>query len=110
MEALRRAAETGDLEALAQMDKRLKRLLDSDETLQNLLRDGGKGLEDPSAKAALALYRNSFMSLEGRGRNVEKEAFQAVMRDDPDALQDLLNLGVRVDLRNGGGQTLLQLA
>merc|ERR1712216_975585 len=100
----------GNLEVLAQMDKRLKRLVESDVALQSLMKEGGTGLEDPKAKAALALYRESFMALEGHGRNVEKEAFQAVMRDDAPALKALLKLGVQLDLRNGGGQTLMQLA
>merc|ERR1712216_855081 len=100
----------GNLEVLAQMDKRLKRLVESDVALQSLMKEGGTGLEDPKTKAALALYRDSFMALEGYGRNVEKEAFQAVMRDDAPALKALLARGVRHALRNGGGQTLLQLA
>merc|ERR1712139_87686 len=110
LEALRLAAETGNLEELAKMDKRLKLLVESDDTLQGLMKDRGSGLQDPVTKAALDLYRESFMALEGRGRNVEKEAFQAVMRDDAVKLKELLDLGVRLDLRNGGGQTLLQLA
>merc|ERR1719436_1642082 len=93
------------------MDKRLRNLLDRDDQMQ-LVSDGD--LQDPHAKAALRLYRESFMSLEtvsrGNSRNIEKEAFQAVMRDDAEALQALLGRGVAPGLTNPGGHTLLQLA
>mmetsp|Transcript_84556 Transcript_84556/g.196619 ORF Transcript_84556/g.196619 Transcript_84556/m.196619 type:complete len:202 (+) Transcript_84556:50-655(+) len=110
-DALHHAAQAGDLKALAKMDKRLQALLHADDQLQ-LLQEGD--LADPKAKEALRLYRDSFMGLEALQRGatcgVEKEAFQAVMRDDAVALEGLLNGGVSPELKNAGGHTLLQLA
>lgn len=108
MEALRRAAEAGDLKALAQVDKRLKKLLDSDEILKNAHQEGD--LADPDAKNALRLYKDSFMSLERGGQDREKQAFQAVTRDDSLELEVLLGCGVSPEVTNKGGQTLLQVA
>eukprot|EP00931_Biecheleriopsis_adriatica_P079809 TRINITY_DN53158_c0_g1_i1.p1 TRINITY_DN53158_c0_g1~~TRINITY_DN53158_c0_g1_i1.p1 ORF type:complete len:212 (+),score=74.91 TRINITY_DN53158_c0_g1_i1:20-655(+) len=105
--ALRKAAEAGDLKALAQIDKRLKDLLDSDERMRV---STGKDLADPAAKAAMRLYRESFMALERKGSNIDKEAFQAIMRDDAVKLTDLLGQGLDKNARNPGGHTLLQLA
>eukprot|EP00933_Yihiella_yeosuensis_P015790 TRINITY_DN13657_c0_g2_i2.p1 TRINITY_DN13657_c0_g2~~TRINITY_DN13657_c0_g2_i2.p1 ORF type:complete len:211 (+),score=62.44 TRINITY_DN13657_c0_g2_i2:82-714(+) len=105
--ALRHAAENGDLKALAQMDRRLKGLLDSDDQLKVL---EGKDLTDEDAQAALRLYRTTFMALERRGANIDKEAFQAVMRDDAVTLRDLLGQGLDPNVKNAGGHTLLQLA
>jgi len=107
IEALRRAAETGDLRGLAKLDRRLQKLLDADDQIQ-LLREGD--LADPQAKAALRLYRDSYMSLVGSGRNVEKEARQAVMKDDVVALKALLGKGLHPDSKTPGGHTLLELA
>mmetsp|Transcript_69933 Transcript_69933/g.138495 ORF Transcript_69933/g.138495 Transcript_69933/m.138495 type:complete len:204 (-) Transcript_69933:76-687(-) len=113
LDALHRAAENGDLQALAQVDKRLKDLLDSDEIMQ-LLKDGD--LSEPSAKEALRLYRESFMRLEAIDRgtgpscNIQKEALKAVTRDDVEELRTLLDRGLNPGFRNTGGQTLLELA
>lgn len=106
-EALRRAAAAGDLEALAAVDKRLAGLIASDPKLQALVKDGD--FTHPDHAAALELYRSSFMTLTA-GRDTQREAFQAVMRDDAEALKLLLDKGVRTSLRNSGGLTLLALA
>lgn len=109
--ALRRAAETGDVNALAKMDRRLRRLLAEDEELRGLLKEGAAPPTDPRAMAALQLYRDSFMSLEAQGRDCERDAFSAVMRDDAELLRTLLDKGLRPQgLKNGGGDTLLSLA
>ena len=50
------------------------------------------------------------MALERKGSNIDKESFQAVMRDDAVVLQDLLDQGLDPDVRNSGGHSLLQLA
>mmetsp|Transcript_90618 Transcript_90618/g.230580 ORF Transcript_90618/g.230580 Transcript_90618/m.230580 type:complete len:207 (-) Transcript_90618:63-683(-) len=105
--ALTRAAELGDLKALASMDTRLRGLLDVDDHMR-LLKGGD--LDNPAAKEALRLYKDSFMKLETGGRNFAKEAFQAVMKDDVEALKELLARGVSPDTKNGGGHTLLELA
>uniref|UniRef100_A0A7S1FCT0 Uncharacterized protein n=1 Tax=Noctiluca scintillans TaxID=2966 RepID=A0A7S1FCT0_NOCSC len=107
MEALQRAAELGDLEALARHDPRLRDILRSDETLKKVLTDGG--IDDPEATDALRLYLASFTFLRN-GRLLEKEAFKAVIEDDAEALGSLLERGVRPELKNPGGQTLLELA
>jgi len=111
-EELRRAAEVGDLKALASMDKRLRNLLDSDDQMQ-LLNEGD--LSDPHAREALRLYRDSFMALERQGggggaASIEREAFQAVARDDVATLQALLERGLSANTKNAGGQSLAQLA
>mmetsp|Transcript_71881 Transcript_71881/g.181843 ORF Transcript_71881/g.181843 Transcript_71881/m.181843 type:complete len:207 (-) Transcript_71881:105-725(-) len=106
-EALHRAAELGDLKTLAQTDKRLRSLLDRDDHMR-LLKEGD--LSDPAAKEALQLYKDSFMRLETGGRNLAKEAFQAVMKDDVETLKELLARGISPNARNSGGHTLLQLA
>mmetsp|Transcript_45393 Transcript_45393/g.82092 ORF Transcript_45393/g.82092 Transcript_45393/m.82092 type:complete len:218 (+) Transcript_45393:73-726(+) len=105
--ALRRAAEAGDLKALAQIDRRLKDVLDADEQLRLV---EGKDLRDPLAKAAMKLYRESFMSLERAGANIDQEAFQAVMRDDAVTLRKLMGQGLDPSVKNAGGHSLLQLA
>eukprot|EP00929_Paragymnodinium_shiwhaense_P006049 TRINITY_DN10886_c0_g1_i1.p1 TRINITY_DN10886_c0_g1~~TRINITY_DN10886_c0_g1_i1.p1 ORF type:complete len:209 (-),score=67.12 TRINITY_DN10886_c0_g1_i1:163-789(-) len=107
VEALRQAAEHGDLKALAKMDKRLQKLLDPDQCNQ-VLEEGD--LVDEEARQALQLYRSTFMSLEANGKDREKEAFQAVARDDSDALKVRLDRGVRPTCMNAGGYTLLALA
>eukprot|EP00927_Polykrikos_kofoidii_P057744 TRINITY_DN5192_c0_g2_i1.p1 TRINITY_DN5192_c0_g2~~TRINITY_DN5192_c0_g2_i1.p1 ORF type:complete len:201 (+),score=45.74 TRINITY_DN5192_c0_g2_i1:130-732(+) len=107
LEALKRAAENGDLKALAQMDKRLKKLLDADERMQ-ILKEGD--LSDPAARDALRLYRESLMHLESGGHDWAKEACQAVARDDSARLRELLNKGVSPKTQNAGGSSLLQLA
>eukprot|EP00928_Gymnodinium_smaydae_P092424 TRINITY_DN762_c0_g3_i1.p1 TRINITY_DN762_c0_g3~~TRINITY_DN762_c0_g3_i1.p1 ORF type:complete len:210 (+),score=66.73 TRINITY_DN762_c0_g3_i1:84-713(+) len=105
--ALRRAAEAGDLKALASMDRRLQKLLDADARLQ-LLEDSD--FQEPSVKGALRLYCDSLISLDGECQQREREAFAAVSRDDAEALKDLLSKGVNKNARNKGGHTLLQLA
>mmetsp|Transcript_22603 Transcript_22603/g.41636 ORF Transcript_22603/g.41636 Transcript_22603/m.41636 type:complete len:232 (+) Transcript_22603:41-736(+) len=115
--ALHAAAEAGDLEALSTMDRRLRRLLDHDEQLQAVVRDGRLS-SHPEASEALRLYRATFMYLQGMRQdaacpesgNMDKDAFQAVMRDDAVALEALVRRGVRLDIRNKGGQSMLQLA
>lgn len=106
-EALRRAAEHGDLKALAKMDKRLQKMLNSEECSQ-LIEEGN--LTDQEARQALKLYRQSFMALEAGGKDREKEAFQAVARDDAEALRVRLEKGVLPTCTNAGGYTLLALA
>mmetsp|Transcript_28641 Transcript_28641/g.62318 ORF Transcript_28641/g.62318 Transcript_28641/m.62318 type:complete len:213 (-) Transcript_28641:34-672(-) len=105
--ALRKAAELGDIKALAALDKRLRLGLDGIDHKQ-LLEEGD--LTDPAAKEALKLYQDSYMKLETGGRHYTKEAFQAVMKDDVEALTSLLDLGVSPNATNSGGHTLLQLA
>jgi len=66
----------GGKKALAKMDKRLQAMLHADDHMQ-LLKEAD--LTDPTAKEALRLYRDSFMSLEaiqkGATRSVEKELY-----------------------------------
>eukprot|EP00746_Dinoflagellata_sp_MGD_P000338 gnl/MRDRNA2_/MRDRNA2_100603_c0_seq1.p1 gnl/MRDRNA2_/MRDRNA2_100603_c0~~gnl/MRDRNA2_/MRDRNA2_100603_c0_seq1.p1 ORF type:complete len:194 (+),score=72.91 gnl/MRDRNA2_/MRDRNA2_100603_c0_seq1:98-679(+) len=97
VDELHRAAINGDLAKLGEHDARLKQLLESDD------------LSDPQAAAALKLYRDSFMAF-AAGRDVEKDAFQAVMKDDVEALKALLDGGLPIDIKNPGGQTMMEVA
>lgn len=106
VKALQEAARSGDLKTLAQKDKRLKALLDS-EDMARLLKSGD--VSDPLAQEALNLYRESFMYLERHGKT-DRQAFLAVMQDNVEELQELLNGGISANARNSGGHTLLQLA
>mmetsp|Transcript_113904 Transcript_113904/g.302695 ORF Transcript_113904/g.302695 Transcript_113904/m.302695 type:complete len:197 (-) Transcript_113904:142-732(-) len=110
-DGLHRALRAGDVRALAHMDRRLQALLNPDDLAQ--LRKDGE-LTDPKARQALKLYCESFMSLEAAQKGVScstaKEAFQAVMQDDAEALASLLDAGASPELKNAGGHTLLDLA
>lgn len=106
MEALWRSAEQGNLEELARVDTRLKGLLESGQLSSFKVAD----LADPEARAALKLYRDSFMALASSGRDLVREAFQAVARDDAARLQALLDGGVSRDSTNAGGDSLMDVA
>ncbi|CAJ1392754.1 unnamed protein product [Effrenium voratum] len=103
---LHQAAMDGDLQAMARMDLRLQGALEEDETLRSL---AGKDFKDPKAQAALQLYQDS-LALGKVGGDIDKQGFQAVMRDDAETLRQLLGRGLDVEAQNGGGHTLLQLA
>mmetsp|Transcript_60778 Transcript_60778/g.125810 ORF Transcript_60778/g.125810 Transcript_60778/m.125810 type:complete len:207 (+) Transcript_60778:62-682(+) len=106
LQKLRRAAKDGNLEGMAKMDRHLRALLEDDDMLRSL---EGKDFEDPTAQAALRLYQDS-MCYGRPGGDVDKLAFQAVMRDDAAALRNLIRHGLDLETTNAGGQTLLQLA
>ncbi|CAK9028273.1 Uncharacterized protein SCF082_LOCUS18277 [Durusdinium trenchii] len=133
LQTLRRAAEEGDLQAMARMDLRLQSALEEDETLRRVgnrnwqliafdvseLSPGqcSRQTEDPKAQAALRLYQDS-VTLGKKNGNIDREAFQAVMRDDADepwrntamVLRQLIGEGLDLEVTNTGGHTLLQLA
>eukprot|EP00435_Cladocopium_sp_Y103_P013127 s2170_g3.t1 len=54
LQALRKAAEDGDLQSMARMDLRLQGALEEDEAFRNV---GGTDFQNPKAKAALRLYQ-----------------------------------------------------
>ena len=104
---LRKAAENNDLQSMASMDLRLQYALEEDEAFQHLR---SSDLDDPKAKAALKLYQDS-VTLGRRNGNIDKEAFLAVMKDDPETLTELIGEGLDFEgTRNSGGHSLLQLA
>lgn len=107
LQALRKAAEDGDLQSMARMDLRLQGALEEDEAFRNV---GGTDFQNPKAKAALRLYQDS-VTMGRRHGNIDREAFQAVMHDDPESLRQLIGLGLDIEgTRNAGGHSLLQLA
>jgi len=105
---LRGAVESRDLKTLAEMDPRLRYLLETDDGMR-AVKD--HDLKDPANADALRLYRDAVSESRRPGKIcMDREAFQAVVNDDVQALEDLIAAGLSLGATNGGGYTLLQLA
>lgn len=90
-----------DLDVLKETDSNLQGTLAEDEGVLD---------HEPRAADALKLYRATLAACYD-DHELEKAAFAAVMRDDPVRLRELLDTGALPrDLKNGGGQTLLDVA
>eukprot|EP00747_Dinoflagellata_sp_TGD_P167446 gnl/TRDRNA2_/TRDRNA2_191879_c0_seq1.p1 gnl/TRDRNA2_/TRDRNA2_191879_c0~~gnl/TRDRNA2_/TRDRNA2_191879_c0_seq1.p1 ORF type:complete len:305 (+),score=75.30 gnl/TRDRNA2_/TRDRNA2_191879_c0_seq1:53-967(+) len=95
-----KALVSSDLEVMQKHDEQLKEILETDKLL----------LKDPSSDRVLELYRKTMFGLEA-GPEVVSAAFHAVMQDDVEALRVLMNSGALPnDVRNRGGQSLLEVA
>jgi len=99
-----RAVRTGDLNQLQSLDSAFKEAMEEDSTLETALG------QDAALAGALGVYRSALGALDPAPEH-KRCAFQAVMRDDAELLRALFDSGsVPWDAKNGGGQTLLDVA
>mmetsp|Transcript_5100 Transcript_5100/g.8915 ORF Transcript_5100/g.8915 Transcript_5100/m.8915 type:complete len:254 (+) Transcript_5100:59-820(+) len=95
-----KAARQGELAEMRKFDSQLDELLTFDEDI----------LKRPGSTGALALYRASLMALDPMD-DWRREAFQAVVEDNREKLARVLSeSGLELDVKNSGGQTLLEEA
>ncbi|CAK0874274.1 unnamed protein product [Prorocentrum cordatum] len=105
---LRTAVESRDLKTLAEIDPRLRYLLETDDGMRAVQ---DQDLKDPANADALRLYQDAVTESRRPGKpSLAADAFKAVMSDDVQALEELIAAGLSLAVANGGGYTLLQLA